>query len=537
MLSSNGRQPPCAPELRGSLEAPLPAHSGRTLAVSGWVFSCASPIRSLDLAIDGSAPIAMLVGLPRPDVALKYQQPGAAESGFHFQIPVEERWSGRDLALVIVPTLEDGHQVSCFTQTVHVASSDGETALAMRDILRAAIVKAWTALRRRRLPLSPASWITALRLHWREASVVGEDDGRPGTFHRASLDRLYRTWLKTRAGTGSVSEPSPAPASSKTLSVVALVSDPRRIEAVVRSFASEILEGCTLCLAGVTQEAFESASSAQSACTGASALTTVSAMAVPRNGEPWLPPGDSEHVVLIDTESILAPDSLAHVARFLPACDAAWIYTDDDRLDSNGARCDPYLKGAFSRELCAVDDYASRLAIVRRDAIEAAGGLRNEYADAQIYELLLRVVARGGAVQHLPEVCCHQRVPVPAVLSATHRLAAERVLFDGAAAMRVELAAPAAAFEVQRVCWSEARVANLSVTIVIPTRDRVDLLRPCIDSLCRTTDPARTSLLIIDDHSEQEPSLGTCVCSNATSACGVASSGRPREARDSATRD
>ena len=72
----------------------------------------------------------------------------------------------------------------------------------------------------------------------------------------------------------------------------------------------------------------------------------------------WLPPGTSETVVFLDAQSLLAPGALARIARMTLREPDAWIYTDDDLLDSAGQRSDPNLKGAFSPELALVDDYA-----------------------------------------------------------------------------------------------------------------------------------------------------------------------------------
>jgi GT2 family glycosyltransferase len=44
------------------------------------------------------------------------------------------------------------------------------------------------------------------------------------------------------------------------------------------------------------------------------------------------------------------------------------------------------------------------------------------------------------------------------------------------------------------------------VTIVIPTRDRVDLLRTCIDGLLRRTDYHDLEILIVDNQSKEAAS-------------------------------
>ena len=224
----------------------------------------------------------------------------------------------------------------------------------------------------------------------------------------------------------------------------------------------------------------------------------------------WLPPGEGSHVVLVSASTIIAKDMPARLLEaIVEHADADWIYTDEDRIDDRGVRSDPYLKAAFNLPLAAVDDYATRLAVARRSTIEQAGGLRNEYGDAQIYELLLRIAMAGGRIEHLPEVGCHLDGPARARLSRQHQTAAERVIFGSSnpAAIESVTVVTSGSLELQRVSWKSDPTDAPQVTIVIPTRDRIDLLRACIDSVCRTVDPRRTQLLIVDDQSQDEETL------------------------------
>jgi GT2 family glycosyltransferase len=187
-----------------------------------------------------------------------------------------------------------------------------------------------------------------------------------------------------------------------------------------------------------------------------------------------------------------------------------WIYTDEDQIDDRSVRHDPYLKAAFNLPLAVVDDYATRLAVVKRSTIEEVGGLRTEYGQAQIYELLLRVARAGGQIEHLAEIGCHQVGPMPVGLSEQHHRAAERMVFGHASPAAVERVtlATSGCLEIQRVSWRADPGKARSVTIVIPTRDRLDLLRDCIESIRATVEPTRTRILIVDDQSQDEETRG-----------------------------
>ena len=284
-----------------------------------------------------------------------------------------------------------------------------------------------------------------------------------------------------------------------------LVDDRSQIDGLVQTIRGQSFEAWQLwfvCLgdkAGTFNDALRGEAYAEPR------LHVVGATELSWQGNSWMPPGEGDYIVLLDGQAVLTPNALSHVVEAIRQTGADWIYTDDDRLDQAGRPCDPNLKGDFSPELALVDDYATRLAVARRGMVATAGGLRGEYGEAQIYDLLLRIVACGGRIQHLAEVGCHRLHSSAAVLGPQHRLAAERALLAATevqASVEVGRCASPANLDVPRVKWPDRFLESSRVTIVIPTRDRVDLLHACVESLRRTVNPDRARLLIVDDHSE-----------------------------------
>ena len=366
-------------------------------------------------------------------------------------------------------------------------------------VVRGALSKAWTAFRENRLPLSPRWWLQALFLHWTETRASLEAISPSAGLDRARLDASYNRWLLDRTQRDAEEVRGPH------LSVTALVDELAHVDAVIQSVALQSFEDWDLSLIPLRwRPEYEGVLKGHPK---QSRIRIVSLDEITRPDGTWLPPGTGETVVFLDPQSLLAPDALERIARIAECEPDAWIYTDDDLLDSAGRRSDPNLKGAFSPELALVDDYASRVAVSPRRAIVDAGGLRPAYAGAQIYELFLRVVDAGTGVEHLADVCCHRRTRVPPVLTDTHRRAASEALARRGAEAEV-VPEPDGKRKVpsQRVRWHKDPDAA-GVTIVIPTRDRVDLLRACVSSLRQTVDMTRVEVLIVDDQSRQPDTL------------------------------
>jgi hypothetical protein len=57
-------------------------------------------------------------------------------------------------------------------------------------------------------------------------------------------------------------------------------------------------------------------------------------------------------VAFLDHDDELAPEALAEVARFITANpEVDVVYSDEDKLDERGQRCDPHFKPDWSPDL------------------------------------------------------------------------------------------------------------------------------------------------------------------------------------------
>jgi hypothetical protein len=123
---------------------------------------------------------------------------------------------------------------------------------------------------------------------------------------------------------------------------------------------------------------------------------------------------DGEYVALLDHDDELTPDALAEVVRHINAHpDAEVLYSDEDKLDLHGNRCDAYFKPDWSLDHFLTCMYTCHFMVARRQLVADAGGFRTGYEGAQDYDLLLRMLDRLGekttAIHHVPRVLYHWR--------------------------------------------------------------------------------------------------------------------------------
>jgi hypothetical protein len=208
---------------------------------------------------------------------------------------------------------------------------------------------------------------------------------------------------------------------------------------------------------------------------------------------------DADMLCFLDLRDRLAPDALALVAQSLaqnPACDL--LFADEDWLGPGGRRVRPFFKPGWDAELQRGRDLVGPFAFFRtallRQAAPTAG-------PAWRYDLANQIAAATEAdrIRHMPAVLCHRVLPEDA---PSIRAAAEAQLQRDGVAARVEPAGP----DGNRVLYALPDPAPL-VSVIVPMRDRADLLRVCAESVLQRTLYPHLELLIVDNGSVEPEAL------------------------------
>jgi GT2 family glycosyltransferase len=220
-----------------------------------------------------------------------------------------------------------------------------------------------------------------------------------------------------------------------------------------------------------------------------------------------------DFVALLDHDDALPPHALLEVARVLVARpDVGIVYSDEDKVDEAGVRFDPYFKPAWNPDLFLSQNYISHFGVYRTALVRQVGGFRTGYEGSQDYDLALR------CVEHLTDA---QIVHIPKPLYHWRAIAGSTALALGEKSYAVDAGQRALADHFQRKGIAAAvspapggyRVrrplpASLpTVELVIPTRDRADLLRICVDSILEKTSYAAYSIIIVDNGSVEPETL------------------------------
>jgi O-antigen biosynthesis protein len=215
-----------------------------------------------------------------------------------------------------------------------------------------------------------------------------------------------------------------------------------------------------------------------------------------------------EFVALLDHDDELSPDALYEVVRLLeqkPELD--FIYSDEDKLDLNGERVEPFFKPDWSPDLLMSMNYICHLTVLRKSVLERAGGFRPGYDGSQDYDLFLRATELTEHIAHVPKILYHWR-KIP---NSTADTADAKPYAHDAAKLALESALERRQRQgsVSMQTWGMFTVryrvqGTPRISIIIPTKDRVDLLRTCVHSILSRSSYRNFELLIVDNNSTEK---------------------------------
>ena len=211
-------------------------------------------------------------------------------------------------------------------------------------------------------------------------------------------------------------------------------------------------------------------------------------------------------IALLEPGDLLPEQALYEIAAEIDAHpEAAMIYTDEDKIDGHGYRYDPAFKPDFSLELQLGCHLTSRLTVYRRTILETLGVLPCGIRRGQEQALALQVAACCGSalIRHIPAVLCHRLILAERPDEATTGRHPEKdTSFAVVARMLgiIDISPVPGHAEWNRVIWPLPNPLP-RVSVIIPTRDRADLLARCLGGLLYRTDYPNLEVLIIDNDS------------------------------------
>lgn len=217
-------------------------------------------------------------------------------------------------------------------------------------------------------------------------------------------------------------------------------------------------------------------------------------------------------VGFVDHDDMLSSHALLEVVAALnkqPSTD--FFYSDEDKISDNGQRrSHPFFKPDWSPQLFESVNYITHFSVVRRSIIDKIGGLRAGFDGAQDYDFILRITDYTTKIVHIPKMLYHWRLadgstsgPIENKTYAND--AGLRALKEHVKRQNIParvLPAP----DLPTNYRLQYRVnPSTKVSIIIPFKDKADLLKNCVNSiLSKTVHPSYEIILVSNNSAEKK---------------------------------
>ena len=213
-------------------------------------------------------------------------------------------------------------------------------------------------------------------------------------------------------------------------------------------------------------------------------------------------------VALLDHDDLLSEHALFSVADAINRNpDIRLIYSDEDKIDENGKRFDPYFKCEWNLDLFYSHNMFSHLGVYRTDLLHEINGFRVGLEGSQDHDLALRCIERiePNQIHHIPRVLYHWRVHAESTAQSADAkpyatLAGERALNEHFQRQKINASAEHIGHG-YRVNYALPDILPM-VSLIIPSRNGLQLLRTCVESILKKTTYPNYEVLIVDNGSD-----------------------------------
>ncbi len=224
---------------------------------------------------------------------------------------------------------------------------------------------------------------------------------------------------------------------------------------------------------------------------------------------------EGDFIAFMDHDDELHPAALTLVAQTIHHNpDVEFIYTDEDKIDEQGNRSEPHFKSDFNYELLLTQNYICHLAVFKKSLVNRINGLDGRYNGAQDHDFILRALEHitVDKIFHIPKVLYHWRIhsastaasaeAKPYAITAGRQAVSDHLKRSG---IKAGVSAhPNVSF------WHKIRFelnTDPSIDIIIPTRDRIDLMRMCVNSILKKSSYKNYRIIIVDNGSVETDTL------------------------------
>lgn len=220
-----------------------------------------------------------------------------------------------------------------------------------------------------------------------------------------------------------------------------------------------------------------------------------------------------EWIALLDHDDLIAEHALFWVVDAINRNpNSLMIYSDDDNINEQGERSNPYFKCDWNPDLFYSQNLFGHLGVYNTKMVQDVGGFRLGMEGSQDYDLALRCLEKIDVTQvhHIPRILYHWRVHAESTAFSSD--AKPYAMIAGEKAINEHFERQGIDAKVEFNGYAYRAVYALPeelplVSLIIPTRNGLDVLQQCIESIIKKTTYTNYELIVVDNSSDDKSTI------------------------------
>lgn len=232
-------------------------------------------------------------------------------------------------------------------------------------------------------------------------------------------------------------------------------------------------------------------------------------LGISENTNAALKHASGDYIGFMDHDDLLAPDALFEIAIRLEANpDIDVFYTDEDKVSTDlSEHFQPHFKPDFNLDLLRSNNYICHFFVVKRTILKQAKGLDPKYNGAQDYDFIFRCTELSKNIVHIPRILYHWRVHNASTAdnpaSKLYAYEAGKKAIEDNLARSGEKGSVSMRSDYGFYNVDYALTDQPLVSILIPNKDHIDILKQCIRSLKEKATYTNYEIIVIENNSTE----------------------------------
>lgn len=217
-----------------------------------------------------------------------------------------------------------------------------------------------------------------------------------------------------------------------------------------------------------------------------------------------------EYTVLMDQDDMLNENALYEMVKLINRKGGVdLVYSDEDKIDEQGLHSDPHFKPDWNPDSLLSRNYLGHVCAFKTVQLRAVGGWRVGFEGSQDYDLVLRYTEMYPDIHHISEVLYHWRIHRESAAGGENAKpyayrAAQRALLEALERRgykgHIDFLEGFRGYRVRM----EMKKKDDLVSIIIPTKNKQDYLKKCIDSIVKRSTYRHFEIILLDNNSDDK---------------------------------